>query len=191
MKETDNIENMIEMWNKLDEKINRIAEENKRLAKEIKKSKYKSSQDKLVSRYRRFIILELIWLVLFPGIICLNPLVMPEYKLATVIYFALFFALEAIMDYYLMTKVQNIDIFNSSVREISDRARQYRKIHLICVAIGIPLGIGAVLLFILSMGANQDVIYGMIGGAVVGLLIGAYQLIQFLSSYKNLQDDVS
>lgn len=187
MNNIKDLEDMAAMWRQLDEKINKMAEENKRLVMEVKNNKYKTTLDNLIARYRVFMILELIFTILFPVMICVNPLVIHEYRLPVMIYFGIFFLLCGTTDYYLMDRLQSIDIYNYSTERITGILKRNKKIHLIFVAVGIPIAIGAMILFAIALGSDDNILYGICIGAFIGLIIGLNQLRLFLKGYRDLQ----
>ena len=181
------IEEMTEMWNRLDEKLSLLVKENSSLSRQIRESKLKTSRERLINRYWGFIILEAIWIILFPLMICYNPFVLDKYRVVTAIYWSLFFALEMGVDIYLMTRLRQIDVFNQTVDEISARAADTWKIHKLSIIIGLPLAIGAVILFAASVGANKEMMTGIFFGLGIGVVIGLLQLRKFLRDYDALR----
>ena len=109
-----------------------------------------------------------------------------RYKWITAIYWALFFLGELILDFYLMMQVEDIDVYKSTVVEISKKALKNWKIHKIGIMVGLPLAFVAICLYALAMGLEQYSILGMICGAFIGLLIGLREFRQFRFYYKNL-----
>lgn len=177
------------MWEELNFRVERLEEENRRLARETMSSRYQTARERLVKRYRIFIILALVMIVYMSALILLNPLAVEKYKLATAIYWGVFLAAEAAIDTYLMIKVQEIDLYNSTVSEIASKAARNWRIHKIAVAIGMPLAIGACVLLALLYDADNFIIFGMIVGGVIGLAIGIFQLLKFMNYYKLLQSE--
>lgn len=184
MEELQEIKNM---WAEINNRLIHLEEENRRLARKAINEKYKNAQERLISKYRTFIIIEVIMIIYVYLFIFYNPMVGEKYKLLTTIYWIIFFIGETAFDSYLMYRVQEIDIYGSSVREITRKAALNWKIHKIGIAIGFPLAIGAVVLFALAMDANEFVYMGMTVGFIVGLVIGLRQLYKFMKYYKLLQ----
>lgn len=180
------IDDMMAMWKEMDSKLSALAEENRKLTEEIKKNKLRSSQEKLIRRYKVFIILEALCIPLFIFIIGFNPFVVEKYRIATLISWLVFFLLEIGIDSYLLYRTYDIDIYNDSIIEISRKARTNWKIHKMAVFIGFPLAIGIVILFVLAMGGNTEILYGVIVGFVIGLVIGLNELFKFLKNYKEM-----
>ena len=182
----NNIDDMMVMWKEMDGKLSSLVEENRRLTDEIKKNKLQNSQEKLMRRYKVFIVLEALCIPLIILIIGFNPLVVEKYRIVTLICWILFFLGEVGIDSYLLYRTYNIDIYGDSIVEISKKARKNWKIHKIAVLVGLPIAIGIVILFILAMGGNMEIMYGVIVGLTIGLIIGLNQLFKFMKNYKEM-----
>lgn len=183
----ENIEGLKEMWKEINMRLGNLEEENKRLARRVMTSNYKSAKNRLISKYCGFIVLEGVMTVVMFLFFYFNPELNESYRLPALIYWTLFFLGEVIVDTYLMLKVRSMDIYNSSIQEISETAAANWRIHKIAIIIGLPVAIGAAILFALAADANQYVIGGMIVGGFIGLIIGWYQLMKFMKYYHLLQ----
>lgn len=183
----DQIEDMKAMWTELNNRVASLEETNRRMAREITAGKFKSAQEKLVTKYRMFIIVACV-MIIYIGLLVINmPNGVDKYRLPLLIVWSAFFLFEASIDTYLMIKVKEIDVHESSVAEIARRAARNWKIHKIAIAIGLPLAFAAIIMFGLFMDADIYLIYGMIVGGMVGLVIGIRQLLSFLKYYRLLQ----
>ena len=178
------------MWTEMNSRLEALEEENRQMARRIINSNHKTAKDRLEKKYVTFIIIEFLMLAYIFFFIFQNPFVVEKYRLITVIYWTLFFLLEIGIDSFLYFQLKNLDIYGSSVTEISKVARRNWKIHKIAIAIGIPIAIGAVILFALALDANEYTIFGMIFGAIIGLIIGLRQLFRFMKYYRNLQSEI-
>ena len=185
----NNIEDMMLMWKEMDSKLNSLVEENRRLAGEIKKNKLRSSQERLIRKYRGFIIMEAVCIPLMFFVLGVNPLVIDKYRWPALIYFVCFFLLEICIDGYLLYKLSSLDIYNDSIREISHQARTNWRIHKIAVLIGIPIAIGAVVLFCLALGGDVAMLWGVFVGGAIGLGIGLNEFFKFMKNYKSMCED--
>lgn len=185
----EDLKDMKAMWIELNNRITILEEDNRRLARQVMNKDYKGAQDKLMNKYRFFVCFNLIFIIVMSIFIMANPLVNEKYRMITLIYWLVFFLGEATIDTYLMIKIKQIDIYNSSVSEISREASKTWKIHKIAIFIGLPVAIGAVILYGLLLNADKFVIFGMIVGGVIGALIGLRQLMKFLEYYKLLQNN--
>ena len=183
----DDLNDMKAMWIELNNKISSLEGDNRRLARQVMDSKFKTAQEKLADKYATFIGIELVFAIVISFFILFNPEAVEKYRVVTAIYWGAFFLGEAAIDAYLMLKVKEIDVYRLSVSEIARRAARNWKIHKIAIAIGLPVAIGAAILFGLLLNANIFTIYGMIVGGVIGLAIGIRQLLQFMKYYKFLQ----
>ena len=180
----NNIDEMMTMWKEMDSKLSSLVEENKRLVDEIKKNNLRSSQEKLMRKYRAFIIMEAICIPLMFILFGINPLVNEKYRWASLIYFVCFFLLEICIDGYLLYKLNSMDFYNDSIIDISRKAGANWKIHKIAIMIGIPIAIGAVVLFCLAMDSNPSMIWGVAVGGTIGLGIGLNEFFKFMKNYK-------
>lgn len=175
------------MWMELNQRVTALEAENRILARKVMNEKYVSAKDKLIKKYNAFIILEIITGIYMCGFILFNPLTVERYRIVTAVYWFLFFLCEVCIDWYLREGVINIDVYHSTVREISIRAARNWKIHKFAIIIGFPLALGACVLFALSLNANLFTIYGMLLGGLVGAGIGISQLKAFMNYYRLLQ----
>lgn len=182
----NNIDDMLTMWKEMDNKLSSLVEENRRLADEIKKNKVKSNQEKLIRKYRAFIIMEAVCIPMMFIILGLNPEVADKYRWPALIYFVCFFLLEICIDGYLLYKLSSIDIYKDSIIEISRQARSNWKTHKIAVLIGIPIAIGAVILFCLAIGGDTAALWGVCVGGAIGLGIGLNEFFKFMKNYKEM-----
>lgn len=180
----NNIDDMMVMWKEMDSKLTSLVEENRRLADEIQKNRLRSSQEKLTRKYRAFIIMEAICIPLIFVVLCVNPLVVNQYRWPALIYFVCFFLMEIGIDSYLLYKLNNIDIYNDSIVEISRQAKTNWKTHKIAILIGIPIAIGAVVLFCLALGSESSMLWGVFVGGAIGLGIGLNEFFKFMKNYK-------
>lgn len=185
----DNIEEMKNMWLELNDRITSLEEENRRLARQVINSNYKTAREKLIRKYSAFMFISLLMIVYIILLIVHNPLCVEKYKIPTLIYWCFFFLFEFLFDYYLREKIKAINIYHSSLEEIASLASRNWKLHKIAIAIGLPLAIGACVLFGLLLDANSFIIYGMVAGGLVGLIIGLYQLLKFQKFYRLLQSN--
>ena len=160
----DNLEDMKALWVDLNNRITALEEENRRMARDLSQSRRQNAQERLVKKYKMFIIVAFIMIFYTLFFIGFNNMVVEKYRLITMIYWILFFAFEAGVDFYLMQKVKGIDIYNSPVSRIAKQARENWRLHKIAIMVGLPLAIGAVILFGLLLNADRFVIYGMIAG---------------------------
>lgn len=182
----NNIEDMVAMWKEMDTKLSSLVEENRKLSEEIQKNKLRSSQERLMRKYRAFIIMEAVCIPLMAMLLGANPFVFEQYRWAALIYFVCFFLLEIGVDSYLLYKLNRLDIYNDSISEISRQASFNWRIHKIAVLIGIPVALGAVVLFCLAMGSDTATLWGVFVGATIGLGIGLNEFFKFMKTYKTM-----
>lgn len=182
----NNIDDMMTMWKEMDSKLTSLVEDNRRLANEIKKNKVKGNQEKLIRKYRAFIIMEALCIPMMFLVLGINPEVVEKYRWPALIYFVCFFLMEICIDGYLLYKLYSIDIYNDSIIEISRQARANWKTHKIAVLIGIPVAIGAVILFCMAIGGNSAMLWGVFVGGAIGLGIGLNEFFKFMKNYREM-----
>lgn len=187
----DDLRDMKAMWIELNNRITSLEESNRQLARQVMNKDFKSAKNKLIQKYRFFLTFELIWIIISTLFIVFDSSqnLNEKYRWVTLIYWNLFFLVEAGIDFYLMIKIRQIDIYNSSVSQIAKEAAHNWKIHKVAIILGIPIAIGAIILFALMVNANKFTIFGMFIGGMIGALIGSLQLKKFLEYYKLLQQD--
>lgn len=144
-----------------------------------------TSLDQLIRNYRRFAILSLV---------CI-PCVFSFYRLieqgellispAIIILFIATMVFSACVDFYLYSRLKEIDLLSMSVSEVADRARACRRIHLFSQLIGIPMGLA----FVIIVAVASTTVYlrwGLICGALVGLVIGFGKWLEIMRNYRSL-----
>ena len=185
----ENLDEIKAMWIDLNSRLSVVEEENRRLLDIVKNDKYKSIRQRLLTRYRAFIILALSFAIVCPAFLLLDPMVVEKFRLATAIYWCLFMLAAAGVDFYLYSIVRRMDVYNSTVLEMTKMAANNWKIHKLWIIIGMPVAFGAVILWGLAMDADNFVILCMIIGGVIGGVIGGLQLRKFWNDYKNLSNN--
>lgn len=182
----DQFDNMKAMWAELNSRVESLEAENRNLARKIIKDKYKSAREKLIKKYYAFISIEIIMIIFMSNFFIFNPEINEKYRIISLIYWDLFFIIEIIIDGFLLYNIKKIDIYTSTIKDISRDAANNWKLHKIAIFTGLPLAFGAIILFALSLNANIFTIYGMIVGCVIGAIIGIYQLSKFKNYYTQL-----
>ena len=184
------IEDIMVLWKEMDSKLTSLVDENRKLADEIKKNKILSSQERLMRKYRAFIIMEVVCIPLMFILLIINPHVVSQYRWPAFIYFACFFLLEICIDGFLLYKLNSINIYNDSIIDIARKARANWKTHKIAVLIGIPIAIGAVILFCMAYGGDMSMLWGVFVGGAIGLGIGLNEFFKFMKNYKAMSYQV-
>lgn len=182
----DQFENMKSLWADLNTRINALEAENRNLARKIMNDKYRSARDKLIKKYYGFISIELIMIIFMSNFFIFNPHINEKYRFASFVYWMIFFLIEVILDSILLYRIKKVNIYTSSIKDISKQAASNWKIHKLAIVVGLPLAFGAIVLFALALNANEFIVYGMIIGVFIGALIGIQQLVKFKGYYKQL-----
>lgn len=183
----ENIDDMKIMWQALNDRLDHLENENRMLMHRIMKSDHNTARERLQSKYFGFIVIECIMIIFITLFLIFNPLVNEKYRIATLIYWDVFFLLEIGFDTFLLVRLKRIDIYTASLKEVAKRAAENWKLHKLGIIIGLPLAFGAIILFALALNANEFTIYGMIVGGIIGAAIGLNQLLKFKNNYKLLQ----
>lgn len=181
------IEKMKAMWRELNNRVTSLEENNKRLAKEITTNKIKTAREKLMVKYRIFIILACVMIIYIGLMVAYMPNTVEKYRVPVFIYCCVFFLFEALVDTYLLSKVKKIDVYNSTIMEIARQSIRNWKIHKIAVFIGFPMAVGAIILLALLMNADSFALSGLCVGALIGFALGIRQLYRFMQYYRQMQ----
>ena len=185
----ENLDEIKALWTDLNSRMSVLEEENRRLMNIVKNDKFKSIRQRLLSRYRTFIIVATCSAIFFPAFILLNPLIVDKYRVVTAVYWCLFMLAAAAVDFYLYSNVRKMDVYNATFTEMTKISAQNWKIHKLWIITGMPVAFGAVILWGLAMDADNFVILCMIIGGVVGGIIGGLQLRKFWNDYKLLSNN--
>lgn len=183
----DNIQELKDMWTKLNGRLDRVESENQRLANEIKRSNYKTVRERLISRYWRFVYVAAVMILFISVFISTDEHIDDRYRWYTLGYWIFYLCGALFLDLYLIYGLKGIDVYNESVMEISSKARRNWRIHKLGIIAGMPLAIGLMILYALSLGAETPIVLAMLCGVVIGLAIGFRQLREFWKGYRELQ----
>lgn len=147
----------------------------------------------LARRYRWFSNYGLILLFCMP-LVLINLFWGHDYgqewmRISVVIFSMVYCATCSIMDRWLYNGICSIDVYGMSVSEVCRLALYYRKRHLQFVVILIPMAV--ILLGSIAWVLSENIfsIYGVICGALIGLILGTRQLHAFLNSYRSLTSE--
>ncbi|MCH5219521.1 MAG: hypothetical protein J1F20_03035 [Muribaculaceae bacterium] len=188
MKTTDDLDSSIKaMWQDLNQRISHLENENKLLIQKMKKNNYKTAQTKLIKKYWCFIAVEIIMIIYMTLFFLYNPQVVETYRFVSLIYWDVFFVIAVIFDSYLLIRIKQINVYTSTIKEVSATAAKNWQLHKIGIVAGLPMAFGAAFVFGLAVDANRFTIYGMIVGGLIGLAIGLKQLSRFKNYYDLLQ----
>ena len=146
----------------------------------------KTALDKLVARYRSFVRLEGLCIVLIPFAMYW---LFSDRGLLLPIYAAAFFIFAAAVDYWLARKLATIDIQQMNVSAVVRTALDCRKRHLQSMILLIPLGIGFIAA--LAYGALNEtrILIGIAVGFVIGLAAGIREFRAFMRDYRTATVD--
>ncbi len=151
----------------------------------IYRTRKMTALESLADRYRRFYRLAFIMIaVSVMWMFGHFPFENPQMKYIVSGIMMVYFAVCGCMDLWLYRGVSSIDCFTMTVNEVIRKALYYRKRHLQFVMVLLPVAILMLGVLAYSMSSDVYVIYGMVCGAVVGIILGAIQLCKFLKAYR-------
>ena len=144
-----------------------------------------TSLEQLMRNYRRFAGLAILCIpcgfsfyqLIQRGEILTSPAVM--------ILFIAAMALSAGVDLYLYNRLKEIDLLSMPVTEVADRARNCRRIHLLSQLVLLPM----VRAFIIMVAVSSTTVFlrwGLLCGALVGMIIGFGKWLEIMRSYRAL-----
>ncbi|MCH5233007.1 MAG: hypothetical protein J1E78_05140 [Muribaculaceae bacterium] len=182
----EKINEIRQIWQEMDRRLSKLEIENKKIMQTVMKSTYSSAKEKLLNKYLRFIIIECVMITFMNLFFIFNPLIVDKYRILAITYWDIFFLLEVSLDIYLFYQTKDINIYTSTITEITKKASMNWKIHKIGVLAGLPLSFVGIFIMALSLNAYEYILYGMAVGGVLGLIIGVIQFLKFRSNYKLL-----
>lgn len=170
-------------WNKLF--FSSSPEESRILTSELIASRRQTALDSLATRYRRFAILG--GIMILCSITWLGTPMFPEDKRWLICtFFAIYFATASIMDIWLYHGIRSIDIYTMPVEEVATKALFYRRRHLQFIVILLPMAFGTIGYLAYTFLHEPYMIAGIICGALLGLVLGTNQLLNFLREYRDI-----
>lgn len=147
--------------------------------------KRSTALENLAARYKRFAIVGTAMILV--STCYLNGHIFPEpYNVILSFSMMVYFAIAAMMDWWLYRGIKSIDIYRDSVAEVSHKARFYRRRHLQFMMILVPIMIALLTIMIISTLPNRYMTAGIISGSLVGLILGLMALFRFLDEYRSL-----
>ena len=145
--------------------------------------KKKTALMRLANRYKRFHYLSLIMAaasLIWTG----SPLFPGKYKIALCIYMVAYFLICSLVDWWLYMQISSIDVLRMQTMTVIKKTMNCRKRHLQSILFLIPLALGLMALYFFSFGGDEYILFGILGGFIIGLVIGLRQLSEFLNDYK-------
>lgn len=185
----EDINSMKEIWQEFNNRISHLEQEHKNLIKTVLCTNYRSTQEKLIRKYAGFIVVETIMIVFISLFFINSPEINDKYRIPALIYWDLFFIIEVLIDFYLMQQIKSVDIYESSINEVTKKAARNWKLHKIAIIVGLPMAFGAIIILALALNANYLIILGMLVGVCIGLILGIFQLTKFRNYYRLLQSN--
>lgn len=154
----------------------------------ITKGNMKSTLQKLCDFYRRIGILASIMLLLPWQFYYMSLGGSMDFNWFVPILWEALSLLSAVNSFILYRKLKKIDVVNMNITEVFDRIKKCRKFHIIDIMCNLPIAV--LFLIAMALSANDiSFVYGMITGAVVGLIVGIRMLVKVLGMYRSLIND--
>lgn len=153
---------------------------------DIPSTRSKTVQERLVARYRRFEMLEVVLLVLMPCCLCKLEIEPVVWKWVIIGMYELLMLSCLFVDHWLAGCMQMIDVENMPVVDVIQRCALARKRHLQFVIYCFPFALLTVVLMVYAMSSDKAVVIGACAGGLLGLIIGLLQLREFLRDYRSL-----
>ncbi|MCM1141828.1 MAG: hypothetical protein NC453_24925 [Muribaculum sp.] len=151
-------------------------------------NKMKTALDRLRDKYRVFWTASLLLAFGTFMIFSNSQIIESPLNLWLGVAYAVYFLTVFCMDYWLWRGIGTINPLRMSVSEVAYNAMFYRKRHLQFMAVLIPMAV-ALLGFTGYVFSSEIYFpYGMIVGAVCGLIIGIIQFRKFMAEYRKLSE---
>lgn len=142
----------------------------------------------LIKRYQMFSRLSIV--CIFTGAGMFKYLDLPmNLRILTLLAFAIYLSTAGIMDYWLYSKLSEIDIANMKVSTVSSIIGKCRKRHHQFMMILIPMCMIIVGIIIFGSVNNKWALGGVICGVIGGIAIGACQYMRFMKNYQTLSEE--
>ncbi len=153
----------------------------------IPDSQRKTALEKLIGRYRSFVLLECLCLILFPT--CMHWLFNGSNDTFLAMYAIIFFITAAVVDYKLALKLATIDIQQMTVAAVLRTILDCRKRHLQSMILLIPMAVGFIGVIAYASINETHLLIGMAVGLVAGLALGIREFNGFMRDYRNAVAD--
>ena len=183
----ENIDEIIQMWNSLDSRLDNIENETKQLASRVAKIRQRTARQRLETRYLKFIVIAAAMIPLSVTFVCINPMIATHYRLPLAVCWGLFFLAKLLVDFYLLRRLRSINIYTDTVSTTAAKALSVWRIHKIAVACGLPAALLIAGFLAVALGADRYMLYAMCAGAIVGFFIGMRELLKFRESFHDLR----
>lgn len=176
------------LWQESELRNEKLAEENREIINRIRDGKLMSSVDKLATSYKRFMLLGCALILLMMSLVTMRQRGMLTSVVLPMIFGYSLAIIGIVVDGYLYNKLKNMNVGVMSVKDISREARRCRRIHLLSQCFLLPLAIGYAISFGL-VSTSPYFVYGIITGAVIGVVIGFTKWLDMMRSYRSIISD--
>ncbi len=181
-------EDMKMAWAETSRRLDRLERTYSDMREEAINGKRRTALDDLALRYRRFSTISLIFVLISP-IYAINGVFDGSFRIWVPLGMALYFGLASVMDWWLYKRVKQIDVATMTTEDVVSASAFCRKRHLQFMMVLIPLMLVLVGAFIAGCLNQEYMIYAIVGGAILGLILGVRQLINFMDDYRIIKGD--
>lgn len=175
-------------WEKLKSSLGKRKEADRTEIRRMIESNRKTHIERLSRRYLIFSRLGLAMAMVNP-IFILRSGFFGEYSGLLTILFVLYFATASSLDYWFYKGVGRLDTAMMPVGEIIRLSLYYRKRHFQSIALLLPLAILIIEFMIWTNVGDRIFVAGIISGAIIGIIIGSRQLIEFMDDYRAIMNN--
>lgn len=166
----------------------RIVVRNSMTAEELTDRRIRTALQNLARRYKRFSIMALVMVAWCPLFGFSHPYI--DHKPYLALGFAVFFVTCAAMDRWLYTGISSIDPATMTTSEVVRRSILYRKRHFEFQMILIPMAGALIGTLIYLFQENQEFIWGIVFGMLIGAGIGFFHFLRFMKDYRIVRESL-
>lgn len=144
--------------------------------------------ERLKHKYRNFSILGLVMAIISINWIFTGSRIFENNNAALLIgiTFCCYFGVCSVIDYFLLRGISAINCITMPVNEVAEKSLRYRKIHLRSLMFLLPFAFICIGVMAFAFRDDKYTVYGIIFGAVLGIIIGSFQLREFMVQYRRL-----
>lgn len=187
----ENIDEIKRTWQNMNERISRLEAENRKQNMEMIRSRSRTSRDRLLSYYKRFMAMGVLGIIIFILFFTRSEILEPRYTFPVVTYFVVYFCICILMDLWLYRRMSGINLYRDTLAEVARKTLYARRWHQKFVIILVPLALLGVFLLIFCMIDNQELLYGLILGAIVGSFIGIWKYRRMMRDYREIEESAT
>ncbi len=191
----DNFDNIQEIWNRLNERLERLEPSIIDQSKLVAENNIKSARKRLLQRTKVLITLNILCIFFFPVYFWIIPasetgfaaLDTGHWRVTLCLCNLLYFLTGLVLTTLQFLKIQDINPGTMSIEEISRNVRSIKKCHLIseCVMIFLAIIYLVIFFYFLSFGERYLMVAAMIGG-FIGLGFAIPMFFKYMGDYRKM-----